>query len=193
MLTCREAEGNPLPGSPGEHRARQPAASGSACLPLRAWGLLPPSPVGPLLTATKATPVSWQQLGLLAPIQATASLPQERGPRWSSWVRPAWGRSNRLFSVQHPHRGILEQNQLSESPFHNLSSTFSPHPVLYPVLRVCTRVFTTVHATKARAEGTQTPTNRRTETPSRVPPCWRALLSTEQSDTLDTTLKTQRS
>ena len=50
-------------------------SDGSACLPLRAWGLLPPSPVGPLLTATKATPASWQQLGLLAPIQATASLP----------------------------------------------------------------------------------------------------------------------
>lgn len=91
MLTCREVEGNPLPGSPGGHRARQPAASWSACLPLRAWGLLPPSPVGPLLTATKATPVSWQQLGLLAPSQATASLPQETGLQWSSWVGPAWG------------------------------------------------------------------------------------------------------
>ena len=134
MLTCREVEGNPLPGSPGGHRARQPAASWSACLPLHAWGLLPPSPVGPLLTATKATPVSWQQLAYWPPAKPLPpSLKRGACSGAPGWGRPgAW--STRLFSVpQHPHRGILEQNQLSEFPFRNLSSTFSLHLVLYPV------------------------------------------------------------
>lgn len=54
MLTCTVMPGSPPQGYPGGHRAGQPSASGSACLPLDAQGLMPPRPVGPLLTATKA-------------------------------------------------------------------------------------------------------------------------------------------
>lgn len=58
--------------------------------------------------------------------------------------------------------------------FLNFPSTISAPPspcIQSSTQRVYTRVFTTAPATTARVEATQTPTNCRTETPRRLPPC----------------------
>lgn len=84
-LTCTEEPGSQFRGCPGGRRAGQPPASGSACLPLCPCRLLPRRPLGPLLTATKAT---WQQGGA-GPGPTLALPPQLWGARW----QPVWGPS----------------------------------------------------------------------------------------------------
>lgn len=93
VLTCREMPGGSLPGSPGGRRAGQPPASGSACLPLGARGLLPPRPAGPLLTATKAARSpgnSW----VCWPPSRPLPLPQLRGRAGRAEAGEGGGRSS---------------------------------------------------------------------------------------------------
>lgn len=111
--------------------------------------------------AIKATPVSWQQLGLRP--HPSHCLLLRRGARGGAPGEAAWGSVQpSLFCSPTPPQGHLGMNQLSESPSTISAPPSSPHPVLYPVLRVCTRVHnSTRHRSQSgRNPNTHQPQNR---------------------------------
>lgn len=89
---------------------------------------------GAIVDSYKSSPVSWQQLGLLATIQATASPPAEGPSRKSRgwrrrraliWVGPTWGSAlpPLLCPPKQPHGGLQTQRSFCIS---------FPQPQPYP-------------------------------------------------------------